>query len=126
MYFGLCNTPATFQIRMTKIFHDMLEKFLEIFMDDLSILGSSFDDCLNNLKLVLLRCEETNLSLNCEKCHFIVQEDIALEHKIIEQGIKVDRKKVQVIQDMPPLSQIKDVKSFLGHASFYRHFIKDF
>ncbi|XP_073138829.1 uncharacterized protein [Henckelia pumila] len=62
MSFGLCNAPATFQRCMTAIFHDMVEKFLEIFMDDFSIFGQSFDACLNNLNTVLIRCEETNLA----------------------------------------------------------------
>ncbi|XP_073137635.1 uncharacterized protein [Henckelia pumila] len=64
------------------------ENFLEIFMDDFSIFGSSFDDCLKNLHLVLLRCEETNLVLNWEKCHFMVREGIVLGHKIFEQGME--------------------------------------
>ena len=58
MPFGLCNAPATFQRCMISIFSDMVEKFLEMFMDDLSVFGDSFDDYLNNLKLVLTRCEE--------------------------------------------------------------------
>ena len=56
MPFGLCNAPATFQRCMMSIFSDMVEKFIEVFMDDLSVFGDSFDDCLNNLKLVLARC----------------------------------------------------------------------
>ncbi|XP_075475706.1 uncharacterized protein LOC142509906 [Primulina tabacum] len=74
--FGLCNAPATFQRCMAAIFHDMIETFLEIFMDDFSIFGSSFDECLQNLKVVLMRCEEMNLLLNWEKCHFMAYEDL--------------------------------------------------
>ncbi|XP_073309932.1 uncharacterized protein [Primulina huaijiensis] len=76
MPFGLCNAPAMFQRCMTAIFPDMIETFLEIFMDDFSIFGSSFDDCLQNLKVVLMRCEETNFVLNWEKCHFMAYEDL--------------------------------------------------
>ena len=64
MPFGLCNAPATFQRCMLAIFHDMVERFIEVFMDDFSVFGSSFDDCLSNLSLVLKRCQETNLVLN--------------------------------------------------------------
>jgi len=64
MPFGLCNAPATFQRCMLSIFSDMVEHFLEIFMDDFSIFGDSFDDCLTNLEKVLSRCEEKNLVLN--------------------------------------------------------------
>ncbi|XP_075475877.1 LOW QUALITY PROTEIN: uncharacterized protein LOC142514366 [Primulina tabacum] len=126
MPFGLCNAPATFQRCMTAIFHDMTENFLEIFMDDFSIFGSSFNECLENLNLVLVRCEESNLVLNEEKCHFMVQEGIVLGHKVSENGIEVDKAKVEVIKNLPPPSSIKGVRSFLGHAGFYRRFIKDF
>ena len=58
---------------MMPIFTDMVEKFLEVFMDDFSVFGDSYDDCLRNLEQVLQCCEETNLVLNWEKCHFMVQ-----------------------------------------------------
>ncbi|XP_059634751.1 uncharacterized protein LOC132277053, partial [Cornus florida] len=78
MPFGLCNAPATFQGCMMSIFSDMVEKYLEVFMDDFSVFGSSFDSCLQNLKKVLQRCRETNLVLSWEKSHFMVQEGIVL------------------------------------------------
>ncbi|XP_052116478.1 uncharacterized protein LOC127746631 [Arachis duranensis] len=78
MPFGLCNAPATFQMCMLSIFSDMVEKFLEVFMDDFSIFGDNFNTCLNHLTLVLKRCQETNLVLNWEKCHFMVPEGIVL------------------------------------------------
>ena len=64
MPFGLCNAPGTFQRCMMAIFSDMVEKTIEVFMDDFSVLGSSFDDYLENLRAVLVRCEETNLVMN--------------------------------------------------------------
>ena len=64
MPFGLCNAPGTFQRCMMAIFSDMVEKTIEVFMDDFSVLGNSFDNCLENLRSVLIRCEETNLVLN--------------------------------------------------------------
>lgn len=111
---------------MMSIFHDMVEEFLEIFMDDFSVFGSSFNACLNNWALVLQRCEDTNLILNWEKCHFMVQEGIVLGHKISQKGIEVDRAKVEVIEKLPPPTSVKVVRSFLGHAGFYKRFIKDF
>ncbi|KAG7536924.1 Ribonuclease H-like superfamily [Arabidopsis suecica] len=98
MPFGLCNAPATFQRCMTSIFSDLIEEMVEVFMDDFSVYGSSFSSCLLNLCRVLTRCEETNLVLNWEKCHFMLQ----------------------------PPKTVKDIRSFLGHAGFYRRFIKDF
>ncbi|KAL5577892.1 hypothetical protein UlMin_019591 [Ulmus minor] len=97
-----------------------------VFMDDFSVFGSSFDNCLANLALVLQRCVDTNLVLNWEKCHFMVREGIVLGHRISVKGIEVDQAKIDVIKKLPPPTNVKGVRSFLGHAGFYRRFIKDF
>nr|GEU71874.1 RNA-directed DNA polymerase homolog [Tanacetum cinerariifolium] len=88
MPFGLCNAPATLQCCMTAIFHELIEDIMEVFMDDFFIFASSFDHCLKNLEKMLKRCEETNLVLNCEKCHFMVKEGIVLGHKVSSSGIE--------------------------------------
>ncbi|GKB46107.1 reverse transcriptase domain-containing protein [Tanacetum coccineum] len=126
MPFGLCNAPGTFQRCMMAIFHDMIEKTMEVFMDDFSVFGDSFDSCLSNLEKMLKRCEDTNLVLNWEKCHFMCREGIVLGHKILKSGIEVDRAKVDVITKLPHPTTVKGVRSFLGHAGFYRRFIQDF
>ncbi|GJT44827.1 reverse transcriptase domain-containing protein [Tanacetum coccineum] len=126
MPFGLCNAPGTFQRCMMAIFHDMIEKTMEVFMDDFSVFGDSFDSCLSNLEKMLKRCEDTNLVLNWEKCHFMCREGIVLGHKISKSGIEVDRAKVNVIAKLPHPTTVKGVRSFLGHAGFYRRFIQDF
>ncbi|KAK1644274.1 hypothetical protein QYE76_062079 [Lolium multiflorum] len=79
------------------------ESIVEVFMDDFSVYGNSFDSCLRNLDKVLQRCEETNL-----------------------RGIEVDRAKVEAIEKMPYPRDVKGIRSVLGHAGFYRRFIKDF
>lgn len=84
MPFGLCNAPATFQCCMKAIFSDFIKNIMEVFMDDFSVYGSSFDNCLTNLSKVLQRCEEVNLVLNWEKCHFMVREGIVLGHMVSE------------------------------------------
>ncbi|GKF16368.1 reverse transcriptase domain-containing protein, partial [Tanacetum coccineum] len=94
MPFGLCNAPGTFQRCMMAIFYDMIEKTMEVFMDDFSVFGDSFDSCLSNLEQMLKKCEDTNLVLNWEKCHFMCKEGIVLGHKISKSGIEVDRAKV--------------------------------
>ncbi|KAK1647294.1 hypothetical protein QYE76_065099 [Lolium multiflorum] len=111
---------------MSAIFHGFCESIVEVFMDDFSVYGNSFDNCLRNLDKVLQRCEETNLVLNWEKCHFMVNEGIVLGHKISERGIEVDRAKVEAIEKMPYPRDVKGIRSVLGHAGFYRRFIKDF
>nr|GEX08756.1 reverse transcriptase domain-containing protein [Tanacetum cinerariifolium] len=104
MPFGLCNAPGTFQRCMMAIFHDMIEKTME----------------------VLKWCEDTNLCLNWEKSHFMIKEGIVLGHKISEKGIEVDKAKVDVISKIPYPTSVKGIRSFLGHAGFYQRFIKDF
>ncbi|GJR11563.1 reverse transcriptase domain-containing protein [Tanacetum coccineum] len=126
MPFGLCNAPGTFQRCMMAIFHDMIEKTMEVFMDDFSVFGKSFFTCLSNLGRMLKRCEGTNLALNWEKNHFMVKEGIVLGHKIPKKGIKVDKAKIDVIAKLPHPTTVKGIRSFIGHAGFYRRFIKDF
>ncbi|GJT74726.1 putative nucleotidyltransferase, ribonuclease H [Tanacetum coccineum] len=126
MPFGLCNAPTTFQHCMTAIFHELIKDSMEVFMDDFSVFGNSFDHCLKNLEKMLKRCEETNLVLNWEKCHFMVKEGIILGHKVSSSGIEADNAKIKAISKLPHPTNVKAIRSFLGHAGFYRRFIKDF
>ncbi|GJV70930.1 putative nucleotidyltransferase, ribonuclease H [Tanacetum coccineum] len=82
MPFVLCNAPATFQRCMTAIFYELIEDIMEVFMDNFFVFCSSFDHFLKNLEKMMKRCEETNLVLNWEKCHFMVKEGIVLGHKV--------------------------------------------
>nr|GEY47073.1 reverse transcriptase domain-containing protein [Tanacetum cinerariifolium] len=113
MPFGLCNAPGTFQRCMLAIFHDMVEKTMEVFMDDFSVFGNFFENCLSRLDKMLQRCEDTNLSLNWEKSHFMVKEVIVLGHKISKNRIEVDKAKVDVIAKLPHPTTVKDcIKAF--------------
>ncbi|GJW11178.1 reverse transcriptase domain-containing protein [Tanacetum coccineum] len=125
-YCFLNGFKGTFQRCMMAIFHDMIEKTMEVFMDDFSVFGSSFSTCLTHLEKMLKRCEDTNLALNWEKSHFMVKEGIVLGHKISKSGIEVDRAKIDVIAKLPHPTTVKGVRSFLGHAGFYRRFIQNF
>ena len=111
---------------MMVIFSNMVERTIEVFMDDFSVLEKSFDNFLENLRQTLIRCEETNLVLNWEKCHFLVKEGIVLGHRILERGIEVDKAKIETIEKLLPPSSVKGIRSFLGHVGFYKRFIKDF
>ncbi|KAL0393210.1 UNVERIFIED_CONTAM: Retrovirus-related Pol polyprotein from transposon.6 [Sesamum radiatum] len=126
MPFGLCNAPGTFQRCMMSIFSEYIEKCIEVFMDDFTVYGGSFDECLSHLANVLRRCIETNLVLNFEKCHFMVDQGIVLGHVISSRGIEVDKAKVDLIVNLPYPTSVREIRSFLGHAGFYRRFIKDF
>src|SRR3954463_15582740 len=95
---------------MYAIFHGFCEEIVEVFMDDFSVYGNSFDHCLHNVNKVLQRCEETNFVLNWEKCRFMVNEGIILGHKISERGIEVDKANIEAIERMP---YPRDIKVFV-------------
>nr|GFA39633.1 retrovirus-related Pol polyprotein [Tanacetum cinerariifolium] len=101
MPFDLCNAPGMFQRCMLTIFHKMVEKTMEVFMDDFSVFGNSFENCLSRLDKMLQRCEDTKLCLNWEKSHFMVKEGIVLGHKISKNRIEVDKAKINVITKLP-------------------------
>nr|GFA86381.1 retrovirus-related Pol polyprotein from transposon 17.6 [Tanacetum cinerariifolium] len=92
---------------MLAIFHDMVEKTMEVFMDDFSVFRNSFENCLSRLEKMLQRCEDTNRCLNWEKSHFMVKEGIVLGHKISKNGIEVDKAKVDVIAKLPHPTTVK-------------------
>ena len=126
MPFGLCNAPATFQRCMMYIFSDLAEEVMEIFMDDFTVYGSIFENFLHNLGTTLHRCQDKNLALNWEKCHFMVKEGIVLGYMISAAGLEVGKAEVSIIKNLMPPTTVKGIRSFLGHAGFYRRFIRDF
>ncbi|RVW81118.1 Retrovirus-related Pol polyprotein from transposon 17.6 [Vitis vinifera] len=107
---------------MLSIFSDMVERIMEVFMDDITIYGGTFEECLVNLEAVLNRCIEKDLVLNWEKCHFMVHQGIVLGHIISEKGIEVDKAKVELIVKLPSPTTVKGVRQFLGHAGCQKSF----
>nr|GEY85367.1 reverse transcriptase domain-containing protein [Tanacetum cinerariifolium] len=120
MPFGLCNAPGTFQRCMLAIFDDMVEKTMEVFMDDFSVFGNSFENCLSRLDKMLQRYEDTNLNLNWEKSHFMVKEGIVLGHKISKNEIEVDRAKVDVIAKLPHPTTVKGAVLRKRHEKHFK------
>jgi hypothetical protein len=111
---------------MMAVFSEFIEKIVEVFMDVFFVYGKTFMDCLENLDKVLMRCAEVDFVLNWEKCHFMVKQGIVLGHVISERVIEVEKAKVETVEQLPPLADVKSLRSFLGHVRFYRRFIKDF
>ncbi|RVW79467.1 Retrovirus-related Pol polyprotein from transposon 17.6 [Vitis vinifera] len=107
---------------MLSIFSDMVERIMEVFMDDITVYGGSYKECLLHLEAVLQRCIEKDLVLNWEKCHFMVQQGIVLGHRISKNGIEVNKAKVELIVKLPPPTNVKGIRQFLGHVGFYRSF----
>ncbi|GKG19363.1 hypothetical protein Tco_0376462, partial [Tanacetum coccineum] len=92
---------------MLAMFHDMIKESVEVFMDEFSVFGDSFDKCLNNLDKMLQRCKDAHLDLNWGKCQFIVKEGIMLGHKVSSAGLEVDKAKIDVISKLLPPTNIK-------------------
>ena len=124
--FGLCNAPATFQRAVLGIFSDLIHDCVEVHMDDFTVYGNSLEEALENFRKVLIRCQETNLSLSHENLFMMFTEGIVLGHHISGDGINVDRSKVEVISKFPIPNCQKDVRSFLGFTGYYRTFIENF
>ena len=103
---------------MLSIFNDMVEHCLKVFMDDLTMHGNSFDDCLDNLEKKFKRCVEKEIVLNWKKCHYMVTSGIVLGHVVSVKGIEIDKAQIEVISKLPQPKKFRDVRSFLGHAGF--------
>ncbi|XP_038882381.1 uncharacterized mitochondrial protein AtMg00860-like [Benincasa hispida] len=108
-----------------EIFSEFLEQSVELFMDDFCVFRNTYEVCLRNLEKVFKKCEETNLVLKWEKCHFMVSEGILLGHKVSKR-IEIDQAKDDAIVELPPSVNVKTLGIFLGHTGFYRIFIRSF
>jgi hypothetical protein len=99
---------------------------VEVYMDDFIVYGSTYQEALDNLEKVLIKCQEMNLSLSHEKYKILLTKGVVLGHHASSEGIQVDPAKIEVIVRLPPPKNQKEVRNFLRHAGYYQRFIKNF
>uniref|UniRef100_A0A3B3H9D6 Gypsy retrotransposon integrase-like protein 1 n=1 Tax=Oryzias latipes TaxID=8090 RepID=A0A3B3H9D6_ORYLA len=126
MPFGLCNAPGTFQRLMERLFGDQRYQSLLLYLDDIIIFSSSFEQHLERLDLVFSRLKQYNLKVRLQKCSFLKSEVAYLGHLVSAAGVATDPDKIKAVVEWKRPSCLKDLKSFLGFASFYRRFVKNF
>ena len=126
MPFGLCNAPATFQRLMEITLRGLARLKCVVYLDDIMVIGRSFEDHLDNLREVLERLRQAGLKLKPKKCHLVQSEVTYLGYVVSESGISVDASKVKAVRDFPVPKNLKQLRSFLGLASYYRRSMSRF
>ena len=126
MPFGLTNAPAAFMDLMNRVFKDYLDKFVIVFIDDILIYSKSEEDHEQHLEAVLQRLREKQLYAKFKKCEFWLETISFLGHVVSKRRIEVDPGKVAAVQDWKTPTNVGEVRSFLGLASYYRKYVKGF
>ena len=124
--FGMTNSPATFSRLMEHVLQDLQWEICLIYIDDILVYARTYDELLERTQLIFNRLRHANLKLKPAKCSFGIKEVRYLGFKVSEAGIAVDSEKIQAVLNIPPPKTLKEIRSFLGMASYYRKFIKDF
>ncbi|GBG89433.1 hypothetical protein CBR_g49224 [Chara braunii] len=126
MPFGLTNAPATFQSLMDKVLDEQIGRFVGVYLDDILIFSKSMEEHLKHLEEVLAILKKTQLHLNLEKSEFGKDSVIYLGHRLSVAGLELEATKIEVIRDWPQPANIRELRSFLGLASYYRKFVPRF
>ena len=126
MPFGLTGAPATFQRLMNSVMSEFLFNFLLVYLDDLMIFSKTFEEHMQHLERVLKRIGETGLKVNLDKCQLLRREVDYLGHTISAQGVSCQKEKTEAVRDWPTPTNVKELRSFLGFAGYYRRFVKNY
>ncbi|XP_057416627.1 uncharacterized protein LOC130711144 [Lotus japonicus] len=126
MSFGLTNAPAAFMDLMNRVFKPFLDHFVIVFIDDILVYSKGKEEHEEHLRLVLQTLREKQLFAKFSKCEFWLDTVAFLGHVVSKDGISVDPSKVEAVQNWPRPTTVKEIRSFLGLAGYYRRFVKDF
>ena len=126
MPFGLCNAPGTFQRLMEFVLAGLQWQTCLVYLDDVIVYSRDFDEHLKRLREVFEGLRQASLKLKPSKCFLLQPRVPYLGHVISAEGVKTDPEKVKAVQQWPVPSKVTDVRSFLGSASYYQRFIKNF
>ena len=126
MSFGLTNAPAYFMFLMNTVFMPELDKFVVVFIDDILVYSENEKDHEEHLRIVLTRLRDHQLYAKFSKCEFWLKEVPFLGHILSENGVSVDPSKVREVMNWKAPTTVPEIRSFLGLAGYYHHFIPDF
>ncbi|GBL62294.1 Retrovirus-related Pol polyprotein from transposon 297 [Araneus ventricosus] len=126
MPFGLCNAPATFERLMETVLRGLSSEACLVYLDDIIVVGRTFEEHLDNLRKVFQRLQKAKLKLNLKKCRFFQKEVTYLGHVISAEGVKTVPEKIKAVVDWPRPETVHDLRSFLGLCTYYRRFVKNF
>ena len=126
MPFGLCNAPATFQRLMEEVLRGLAREKCLIYLDDVLVMGRTFDEHLNNLREIFMRLSRAGLRLKPSKCKLVRREVEFLGYNVSGGGISADPRKVRAVTEYPRPNDLRALRAFLGLLSYYRRFIPRF
>ena len=126
MPFGLTNAPAMFQRLMAVVLRGLTPMMCLVYLDDIIVFSTTFEEHVERLRLILSRLREAGLKLKPRKCKLLCEQVRFLGHVVSVKGVSTDPEKIRAIIDWPTPTCVKDVRSFLGMAGYYRRFIREF